>query len=278
MNTSDQHQPKRCRFDGLLRIVRYNWSLYAAGLLSIMIGSVWLWFGNTTYPWLRLIVAGGVLLAAWWWFASLAASHWIYDRSALYRWTWIPHFLPAKPRRWLNLHAGLDEASATLQKSFPDSTGRTCDFYDTAEMSEPSIRRARAKNTAPPAEHVDYRHLAFPDTTFDTVFLLFAAHELRRASSRETFFHEVSRVLTASGTVLLVEHVRDLANFTAFGPGLLHFMPSNEWRRLAKVAGLEIKKEQHMTPFVKVMLLRKKNENVPANRRNSSSGPVARAL
>jgi len=65
-------------------------------------------------------------------------------------------------------------------------------------------------------------------------------------------------VLAVSGTVLLVEHLRDLANFAAFGPGYLHFMPRNEWRRLARIAGLEVEKEQSMTPFVKTMLLRRK--------------------
>ena len=258
MNTLAHHQPNRRGFGGLLQIVRYNWTQYAGSLAAILTGSVWLWFGNSDNQWLRLIVVGGVLLAAWWCIASLIASHWIYDRSELYRWTWIPSFLPARPRHWLNLHAGLDESSTTLHKLFPDSTGRICDFYDAAEMSEPSIQRARAENTAPPAEHADHRHLAFPEKSFDTVFLLFAAHELRRAPNREAFFREIRRVLAASGTVLLVEHVRDFANFAAFGPGYLHFMPGNEWRRLARIAGLEIEKEQRMTPFVKTMLLRRK--------------------
>ncbi len=257
MNTRINPQPRRRRFDGVIQIVRYNRSQYVASLVAILVASAWLWFGNPNLGWLRLMVWSCILLAAWWSLASLVASHWIYDRSILYRWTWIPFFLPERPRHWLNLHAGLDESSAALHELFPESTGRTCDFYDAAEMSEPSIQRARAENTAMLAEHVDHRRLPFPDQTFDAVILLFAAHELRRASSRETFFHEIHRVLAPTGTVLLVEHVRDLANFAAFGPGFLHFMPRNEWHRLANIAGFEILKGQRMTPFVKTILLRK---------------------
>jgi SAM-dependent methyltransferase len=257
MNTLIHPKPKRRRFDGVIQIVRYNWSQYVGSLVAILAGSAWLWLGDPNPGWLRLIVWSGALLAAWWCLASLAASHWIYDRSELYRWTWIPYFLPTQPWHWLNLHAGLDESSTTLHELFPASTGRTCDFYDAAEMSEPSIQRARAENTVMLAEHVDHRRLPFPDQAFDAVFLLFAAHELRRTSSRETFFHEIRRVLAPKGTVLLVEHIRDLANFAAFGPGFLHFMRGNEWHRLASIAGLEIVKEQRMTPFVKTILLRR---------------------
>jgi SAM-dependent methyltransferase len=123
-------------------------------------------------------------------------------------------------------------------------------------MSEPSIQRARAEQTALPAERISPREFPFPEHAFDVTFLLFAAHELRRASSRERFFREIRRVLAPSGTVLLVEHARDLANFAAFGPGFLHFMPGKEWKRLAKIAGLKVVIERRMTPFVKIYLLR----------------------
>ena len=68
---------------------------------------------------------------------------------------------------------------------------------------------------------------------------------------------EIRRVLTPSGTLLLVEHTRDAANFAAFGPGFFHFLPRNEWRRLAGMSGLELISEQRMTPFVTVMRIRR---------------------
>lgn len=257
MNTLADNQTSRCRFDGLWQIARYNWPQYAGAALVILAAGTWLCFGTESLGWLRPAVWIAALLAGWWSLASLVASHWIYDVSELYRWTWIPSMLSAKPRNWLNLHAGLDESSVALRELFPGSAGHICDFYDAAEMSEPSIQRARAEQGSPSAQHISHHRFPFGEEAFDTVFLLFAAHELRLALSREALFLEIRRVLAPLGTILLVEHVRDLANFAAFGPGFLHFMPGNEWRRLAKIAGLEIAKEQRITPFVKIILLRR---------------------
>ena len=257
MNTLADNQTSRCRFDGLWQIARYNWPQYAGAALVILAAGTWLCFGTESLGWLRPAVWIAALLAGWWSLASLVASHWIYDVSELYRWTWIPSILSAKPRNWLNLHAGLDESSVALRELFPGSAGHICDFYDAAEMSEPSIQRARAEQGSPSAQHISHHRFPFGEEAFDTVFLLFAAHELRLALSREALFLEIRRVLAPLGTILLVEHVRDLANFAAFGPGFLHFMPGNEWRRLAKIAGLEIAKEHRITPFVKIIRLRR---------------------
>ena len=260
MNTHAQNQANRRRFDGLLQIARYNWPQYVGAAAVVLVASAWLWFVDPSSGWLRLGVWIAALLAAWWSIASLVASHWIYDVSELYRWTWIPSVLPARPRCWLNLHAGLDESSSTLRHLFPESEGQIGDFFEADEMSEPSIQRARIEQDRDgTARRVNHRHLPFPDQSFDAVFLLFAAHEIRRPTSREAFMREVRRVLTLSGTVLLVEHGRDLANFVAFGPGFLHFMQGSEWHRLAKIAGLEIVLEQRMTPFVKIVQLRSKS-------------------
>lgn len=258
MNPDATIHGRRGPFDGLLQIARYNWPQYACGAGVTLLGATWLWLDRSGLVWLRAGVWVAALLAAWWSAASLAASHWIYDRSDLYRWTWIPALLPATPRRWLNLHAGLDGSSAMLRRFFPDSAGTTADFFDGAEMSEPSIERARREQAeASAVPWVDYRQLPFSDQSFEVVFLLFAAHELRRTESRESLMREIHRVLAPSGTVLLVEHARDAANFVAFGPGFFHFQPGSEWRRLAGTAGLDVIGEQRRAPFVTATLLRK---------------------
>lgn len=252
-----QNPSQRKRFAGVLQIARYNWPQYVGGFLILVAGGAWLALAGGQPGWLRFTVWTAAALTAWWCVASLAASYWVYDRSELYQWTWIVDVLPVAPTNWLNLHAGLDESSTTLQELFPHSEGRVGDFYDSAEMSEPSIRRARAEQKPPTATRIDRRQFPFAEHAFDTVFLLFAAHELRRASSRETFFREVRRVLGPTGNLLLVEHLRNFANFAAFGPGFFHFQADHEWRRLARCSGLEIVNARRMTPFVKIYLLRK---------------------
>jgi hypothetical protein len=54
-----------------------------------------------------------------------------------------------------------------------------------------------------------------------------------------------------------MEHARDSWNFLAFGPGFLHFFPQRAWRQAARQAGLEVRTEFAMTPFVHVFVMRR---------------------
>jgi hypothetical protein len=70
-------------------------------------------------------------------------------------------------------------------------------------------------------------------------------------------FKEVARTLTSNGEFVLVEHARDAWNFLAFGPGFLHFFSQRAWRQAACDAGLTVRCEFAMTPFVHVSILRR---------------------
>jgi hypothetical protein len=70
-------------------------------------------------------------------------------------------------------------------------------------------------------------------------------------------FREIARILTPSGELVLMEHVRDWRNFLAFGPGFLHFFSQRAWRNAALQAGLNLHTELAMTPFVHVYILRR---------------------
>ncbi len=132
------------------------------------------------------------------------------------------------------------------------------DIYDPQEMTEPSI--ARARRLHPAAESVlagKLDALPLTDRDRDTVFLLFAAHEIRQSTRRTQFFLESARVLANSGQLLLVEHLRDWRNFVAFGPGFLHFHSRDEWLRLAHDAGLTVEREDRITPFVRCFVMTK---------------------
>ena len=89
------------------------------------------------------------------------------------------------------------------------------------------------------------------------IFLLFAAHELREAKRRTQLLVEAHRVLTQDGQIVLVEHLRDLPNFLAFGPGFLHFHSRRSWLRNVREAGFEIVQQRGVTPFVRCFTLRK---------------------
>lgn len=247
---------QRGPYHGLLQILRYNQPMFAktgAAALAAILAVVLL-----PMPRFVAILATAVVAAALLWTASsLLVSHWIYDRSPLREWDWLAGLFAAPPRSWTSLHAGLDETFGALPRIFP-AEGTVLDIYDAAEMTEPSIARARRLSLDRSAKAADFRTLPLPDNSQDAIFLIFAAHELRRPESRLRFFQEIARALAPGGRAVLVEHLRDAPNFLAFGPGFLHFLPRREWLRVAAAAGLAVREERRVTPFVAVLVLEKR--------------------
>lgn len=242
------------KYEGMLQILRYNLPMYLAALAGCLAMTLVLVLLPLPRP-VAVLAALGTAAALFWSAASLLASHYVYDLSPLSTWSWLAGALPAPPRRWASLHAGLDETFGALERLFPEG-GTTLDLYDPKEMTEPSIERARRLGLAP-ATPADFRALPFPDGSLDAVFLIFAAHELRRPESRLRLFREVARCLAPGGRVVLVEHLRDLRNFLAFGPGFMHFLGRREWLRLARESGLAVRRETRITPFVMILALEK---------------------
>jgi len=93
--------------------------------------------------WMKILLIGGALGAFWWLALSLAVSHWIYDRSPLNRWTWLPPCFSTTPHHIINIHSGFDESSASITALFPAADRVIFDFYDPIKAPEPSIERAR---------------------------------------------------------------------------------------------------------------------------------------
>lgn len=241
---------------GVRQIVRFNWPFYAAASgaasMATVAGIVFRVPGAV-----RVFLFGSAGLAFFWLAGSLAASWVVYDRSRLMQWDWILAALGFRPRAWINMHAGLDESTPALRK-LAGPHGRVFDFYDSVEMDEPSIARARrfARNAIEP-ERADFRHLPAPAESANAAFLLLSAHELRSEQARGALFGEVRRVLAPDGRVIVVEHLRDWANFAAFGPGFLHFHSRRTWQRSFDRARLAIDAEFPITPFVRVFVLRR---------------------
>ena len=240
------------KFRGMLQIFFYNWPFYLFSTMACLGGAAMVLF----LPMPALLQwAGGfaVTLGAFWLGSSLAASHYVYDTSKLYRFEWIADLFSPAPERWANIHAGLDETTTRLRTMFSETRSRVLDIYDPGVMSEPSIARARRWTpSGVAAERVSPSRLPFRDWDLDAAFLIFAAHEIRSRNERSRFFRELHRSISPGGTLLIIEHVRDLANFAVFGPGFLHFLPRKEWTRLLSESGFVVFKEFKITPFVRV--------------------------
>lgn len=246
----------RGRYQGLVQIVNFNWRSYVTALAALGVVSI-------AWPFLargeRIGIALGIAPALFWLAASLAVSHYIYDRSPLYQLDWLARALARPVQSWINIHSGWDESSPTLEAVFPAATGQVVDIFDAANMTENSIRLAQRHNLPQPSVAKGrYDALPLNDSLFDTAFCIFAAHELRQHLQRVALFREIARVLDRGGELVLVEHVRDWRNFLAFGPGFLHFFSRPEWRRAASDAALILRKEFTFTPFVRVFIFGKK--------------------
>jgi SAM-dependent methyltransferase len=240
---------------GVRQIVRLNWPFYAAALAAVVIGPLVI---QRLPPagWIRVPLYAATGLVGMWLVASLAASWIVYDRSRLMQWDWVLQALGFSPSSWINLHAGLDESTPALRALFKESGGRVFDIFDPAQMTEPSILKAR-QSAGTASERADFRRLPLPNGTVDAALLLLSAHELRTDEARTALFTELRRVLGPGGRVVVAEHLRDAANFFAFGPGFLHFHSRRTWARCFARTRFDIHSEFPITPFVRVFVLRR---------------------
>lgn len=239
-------------FERALRLAGYNRPLYAFGgavaLAAVAVGM------TATSPLLRALAFVTALGASWFLAASFLAFHWMFDRSELTRWGWLADEV-GEPARWVQIHAGLEEASAPAD-ALPRSEGMSLDVYDPADMTEPAIAQARRRRpvAATPAR---FDALPVADGWANAVVAILVAHEIRDPARRRRFFAELARILADDGTLVLVEHLRDLPALLAFGPGVLHFLPRSEWLRRGPEAGLRLVRERRITPFVRVFVFGK---------------------
>lgn len=251
------------------QIVRFNWPFYAAAT-AVAVAAPIVIPRLPAFWWVRAPAYAGAGLVALWLVASLVASWIVYDRSRLMQWDWVLQALGFDPLSYINIHAGHDESSEALSRIFKNARGRVFDIFSPAEMTEPSIARARSlarlrslrgprpgRRDEAAAEHVDYRHLPLPSGTIDAAMLLLSAHELRSDEARGALFTELRRVLGPGGRVVVAEHLRDWANFLAYGPGCLHFHSRRTWVRCFSRHRFDVHTEFSITPFVRIFVLRR---------------------
>jgi hypothetical protein len=237
-------------------VAKFNWPFYLMALVGFLAAAAGLLcFHNLA---LKTFCGGALVLCAYFLIVSLAVSHFIYDCSDLYRWNWLDRALQStKINRAIFCCAGFDETSAMLREKLPDVQWHLLDHYDEAKMTEPSIRRAR--KMYPPGTNVlpaRSDKWPLPAGSAEVIFGVLAIHELRCQAERAAWFAECHRCLAPDGRIVLVEHVRNLANLLAFGPGFLHFHPAKSWQSCWEPAGLHSVDEFSITPFVRVFVLK----------------------
>ncbi|MES2982866.1 MAG: hypothetical protein V4727_11180 [Verrucomicrobiota bacterium] len=247
----------RTPWQGMVTIARFNWPFYLLAAVIMVSAIIALFVFRET--WLMIAATLILLGSSYFIFISLGVSHWVYDRSDLYRWKWLAEALEGTERaRMIFCHSGFDDGSDLLKLETPETEWCVLDHYDPTSMTEASIQRAR--RWAPPAAGtlaVPHDRWEVDDDWADVVFGFLAIHEFRSVEERAAWFGEAKRCLRAHGKIVLVEHQRDLANFLAFGPGFLHFHSARAWQESWERAELREVKSFPITPWIRVVVLEK---------------------
>lgn len=239
-------------YQGVWNIIRFNRHFYIFYFLVVILLFVTLrlLWGGSLAAWICVLISLPVAI-------SLLISHWVYDRSDLYLLSWLDTLVIKPGDTLININAGFDETSETIRQKYPQARMEVFDFYNETRHTEPSIRRAR--RAYPPytgTRIISTSKIPLDDYVADFVFLILSAHEIRKEQERLEFFREVRRVTKPMGRVVVVEHLRDGANFLAYTIGAFHFFSKNNWMLVFREAGFKIEKVIKTTPFISTFILK----------------------
>lgn len=245
-------EPLRKPFQGVLNTIRFNWHFYAIAFvflcaLLILKPFVDVAFGN--YILIVFITVFTIILS------SLTVSFYVYDLSNLYRLDWLAD--DNSQINIANISAGFDETSHLLELKFNNAKLTALDFYNPETHTEVSIKRARNAYPAyPNTIKIDTNQINLPNDSFDIIFMILAAHEIRNNDERIMFFKEANRILKPNGQIIVVEHLRDFANFAAYNIGFFHFLSKSTWLKTFESSNLKIIRTEKITPFITIFTLK----------------------
>ncbi len=242
---------KRRPFQGVLNILSFNRHFYVLGFLALalLIGSIFIFDWPSGLYWLVILAFGYGLIM------PLIVSAYVYDFSGFYNFDWLSKMKleDTNEKLNLNINAGFDETSFIIEKILPHSKLQVYDFYNAEKHTEPAIIRARKVSWVyPNNQPINTNLIPLADNSVDNIFLLSAAHEIRKQEEKVIFLKECRRVCKPTGNVIMVEHLRDFPNFAAFTIGFTHFFSNTTWKKAFTAAGFTSIEEKKFTPFMSI--------------------------
>jgi len=245
---------RRTPYQGVTNIIRFNPNFFIAAIAVSIITIVAIML---TTGWPAIILSLGLVSVITFLVLSLTASHWIYDRSNLYKTPWLDGIRPGSTL--LNINAGFDETTPIIISKFPDTHIRVIDFYDPEKHTEPSI--ARARKAYPPVGHtesVTNGILPAENKSISHITTILSLHEIRAHEERVCILNELHRILEDNGRLYITEHLRDIFNFSVYSIGVLHFHSKKTWIKSFEESGFQIESIHKTTPFISTFILKKK--------------------
>jgi len=227
-------------FDGTMKVVRFNWPKYVAVVL--IVAAAWGWTVSH-FSVVGFVLLWGVAAAATIWAAtSLIATWWVYDHRRIYD---LVGLGLGSVGSYATVHAGFDDATPHLERTIGYEPVAVVDLH---VVPKASLRRARSEPASPGG---GTSSLPLDSRSLDTIFMTFAAHEVRPLHDQRALFKELHRVLASGGRLVVTEHMLDGANVGVYGPGALHFQPAERWMRRASETRFQLVDDDHLTPFVR---------------------------
>ena len=242
---------RRKPLQGVFNILSFNRHFYVFGcavLAILLILSFALNWNGITFWILIGAFAYGLVM-------PLIISAYVYDLSGYYTMNWLEKLKINKNdlKQLVNMNAGFDETSFLLAQKYSNAALRVFDFYNSEQHTEAAITRARkASLTYPDTLSIKTSRIPMEDQTADAIFLLSAVHEIRDDAEKIRFLKECHRISKPDGTLVIVEHLRDLPNFLAFSVGFTHFFSKNTWLKVMAKAGYTNITETKFTPFMSI--------------------------
>jgi ubiquinone/menaquinone biosynthesis C-methylase UbiE len=242
-------------FQGVWNIVRFNWPFYILALGFVFLIYLFRSYADAQFTVIADLMLALIVVPT---LISLLVSFYVYDLSGLYKLDWLNDLHHNNAEKIVNINAGFDEVSVLLKNKFKDAEMIACDFYDSSKHTEASIRRARkAYPHYPNTLQISTTELPFKNDSADKIFVILSAHEIRNSKERNAFFSELHRVISPTGKIVVVEHLRDAANFLAYNIGALHFHSKATWLDSFRTARMTVTREIKITPFLTAFFLSK---------------------
>lgn len=235
------------------QIFIFNRPFFNAAAIIILAGAALLCFANFSFP-IRIILVAGLISTAYLSIGSLFFSHLIYDLSDLYKYNWLKPFVKNNDVAF-NLFSGYSESAHMLGKEFGSGRFKHIDFYEEAVSVTSSIKIAKALSQ--PIENVSINFADWGSVGNSSLILFMQSlHELRPMKQKIACLKEAAAHLEPGGLIIIAEHLCDWKNFLIYGPGAFHFFGNKHWEKAISLSGLQKEKVFHVTPFIKIFVLK----------------------
>ena len=241
-------------YRGVRNIILFNWHYYALSVILILVCTIAInFYPSRLNSWIALLIILFAALNV----VSILVSYYIFDASGLYKFDWLKGFDVSPGTRIFNIHAGYDETSSVIKERFPNAELIVYDFFNPDKHTEVSIRRARkAYPPFPGTTNIDTNRIPSKDSSAELILLFLAGHEIRDDLERKLFFQELRRILRKNGQIIVIEHMRDMANLIAYNIGAFHFFSERSWLETFAAADLVVADKNKITPFITMFIIK----------------------